>query len=538
MTADCAPVRARHVVVGPANTASSDMRWQLGTGCRLTRGPPRRAGRPVVAPRRHRRRPPARHRQALRADAGGGRDRVHGAHRPLPVRVPVVWPARRARQRRRRRRQGPHRRLPRHRRRGRLVVVASSAEAGRLRALAPDVDGGPRGAAAGTGHGSPASRTRWRRTARRARLRLPRQGPCRGDRRRRRRSVLGVVALGRCSDGHDDLAVSRSRPPAAEGCALEITGLLDDPRSSAHGPGRRAARRCGMPLGVGVAAVLDRRRSAPARRRQRAHGRRWPSCSASTSRLYDGTPDALADAAAAALDDPPSTWTTCPVRTRCTLAGVTAAARQPWTNCGGRRDDAAHRRPAVVGAGQPLGPRARPTCGSPRSTRLAVIIPYFEQPDSLRRMYAALEREPAACDVGGGRRRRRVERRPACAPGRPRRPRPRAAPGGSRGPPGRGAAPRRRSQPTRSCSSSSTPTPCRPRARSPGWRPGRRRSPTRWWSAGAAMSTSTAGTRRARRRGSSATDRRRAPCATRRGWTTATGRRATCCTPTDAPTAS
>ena len=38
-----------------------------------------------------------------------------------------------------------------------LVVVASSAEAGRLRALAPGARGRG-GAVAGTGHGSPASR--------------------------------------------------------------------------------------------------------------------------------------------------------------------------------------------------------------------------------------------------------------------------------------------------------------------------------------------------------------------------------------------
>ena len=107
--------------------------------------------------------------------------------------------------------------------------------------------------------------------------------------------------------------------------------------------------------------------------------------------LFDGTSDALADAAAAALADPATTWSDRPVAQECTLAGVTArlaslvdelCERRRMTPVGdGRRWWVPGNRWDLVVDRVRLAP----------PTRVAVIIPYFEQPDSLRRMYAALE---------------------------------------------------------------------------------------------------------------------------------------------------
>ena len=121
-----------------------------------------------------------------------------------------------------------------------------------------------------------------------------------------------VVALGQVSAGHDDLlARAAARRPRRTGRRLSVSGFLDDDDLA-----RRACERVDVPVvpavddvGVVVAVLVDRRRSATARRGQRVHVRAGRRSRPASSTLYrPGSPDALRRAIVRALAEPASTW--------------------------------------------------------------------------------------------------------------------------------------------------------------------------------------------------------------------------------------
>ncbi len=202
-----------------------------------------------------------------------------------------------------------------------LVVVASSAEAGRLRVLAPGVP------------------------VEVVPLPVPGTGcrrPVGGDRRlgvlgflypgKGHPTVIdaaaslgaGVVAVGGCSPGHGDLAVSLQRVAHRRGVRLEITGPVPTTRFQ------------GYMAHVGVPVVPSMRPSSSASLMSWIGAGRRPLVAANEHSvevaerlaghlvLFDGTADALADAAAVALADPATTWSRRPVAHEWTLAGAAA----------------------------------------------------------------------------------------------------------------------------------------------------------------------------------------------------------------------
>ena len=214
--------------------------------------------------------------------------------------------------------------------------------------------------------------------------------------------------------------------------------------------------------------------------------------------LFDGTAPSLAPLRPPGSLDPGATWSRSPRRTR-----RDAARRGPPTRIDtprrrttrARGMTARRRRPPLVGARQPLGARRRAAGRLPASTRGRGGHPVLR---ATRVAGADVRRAPGRRRrrrVGGRRRRRRLARRAAAATRRPGRPGPLRAPGRSRRAFG-GSAPRSGSpppMPTSSCSS--IRTRCRRRRPSPAWRRGRRRSRTPSSSGCATTSTSMDGRR-------------------------------------------
>lgn len=139
---------------------------------------------------------------------------------------------------------------------------------------------------------------------------------------------LGVVALGRCSDGHAELGEQLARRALDMGTTLEITGFLDDAQLVAR------AKAVAVPLVAAAhmsasASLLTwigmGRRPLVVRNE---HTVEMAELLGEHITLYDGTPDALHRAVRRALDDPPSTWTTSPAPASLTAHGVAAATAE------------------------------------------------------------------------------------------------------------------------------------------------------------------------------------------------------------------
>jgi hypothetical protein len=141
-------------------------------------------------------------------------------------------------------------------------------------------------------------------------------------------SGLGVVALGRCSDGHEELGEQLAQRARDSGTTLEITGFLDDAELVAR------ARTVAVPLVAAahtsasaslLAWIGAGRRPLVARNE---HTAEMAELLGEHITLYDGTPDALHRAVRRALDDPSTTWSTCPVPAALTADGVAAATAE------------------------------------------------------------------------------------------------------------------------------------------------------------------------------------------------------------------
>ena len=132
----------------------------------------------------------------------------------------------------------------------------------------------------------------------------------------------GVVAVGGCSDGHTDLPAELHDLAAMNGVDLDITGPLSDARFDRHlatvavpvVPSRRAAASASLMSWIGAGRrplVATNEHSIDVAERLGDH-----------VVLFDGSSAALAEAAAAALDDPRSTWSDKPLPDEMTVPGV------------------------------------------------------------------------------------------------------------------------------------------------------------------------------------------------------------------------
>ena len=239
---------------------------------------------------------------------------------------------------------------------------------------------------------------------------------------------------------------------------------------------RPAARRRRPP-----SAPLDRGRAATRRRRQLRSPASWPPHAPGLVALYDpDRPGELAAAIAAASTDPASTWHDGRVPPGARRRAVGRGHRRALPRTGRTDHDVRAPSPplglitdgrhASVPA-QPLGPRPPTSIGAGRRPPFAVIVPYFEQPESLRRMYAALDAAATStrerCELR--RHRRRLGAPPPPPPASTSRTPARscASPTWAAGPARPATSASRRRRPTSWCSS--TPTPSRRRAPSSGW---------------------------------------------------------------------
>jgi GT2 family glycosyltransferase len=207
---------------------------------------------------------------------------------------------------------------------------------------------------------------------------------------------MGITALGRAADGHEDLAETLCRTALRAGRTWEMTGFLSDEalrlRLQSVAVPVAPNRRTGASASIATWLEHGRRPLVPVSAYTRELDIRWPG----TLRLYDAdSPTALRSAIEEARSNPALTLLEAGIRAGATEAEVADEYRAHFAACA---------RPAVVslGANQYVVPDNRWDLlaeHQPDSApTVSVVIPYYNAPEQLRLVLHALtlQSHPAA----------------------------------------------------------------------------------------------------------------------------------------------